>query len=622
MKIKRIRVKNFRSLKDVTVEFEDGLTCIVGENDSGKTSLIDCIRIFSEVSPCRVNVEDFYKYTVDGEQTQEREIEIQIDLSDGTSILKKFLKNDESVAEERKVFYVKERIEEEISRIESSLSDDQKDKRLRELEDSSLRDALINLATKTLGGSISQNKKVLNLIRDMKNKIAEVDSSHIESTSEHKIYVYCLDNRTIESPEKTIEELFLRELGKEVWEAVVDESGTTIKQLVEKKIENMREEKEREFKNKVEQKLSEFLNEEAKIKIEANLKEAPIGIDFKSSIVNKYGEEILFKNKGDGTKRRITMAMVELKLQERSNDRDINIFIFDEPDTHLHVRAQRNLLELLKKYSRDKQIIITSHSPFILNLLKPSQIRALHLWRDEGSGKSFTRVQVLKENVSNVERLLSNLGVENTLLFFAKKILITEEKTLRVFLEHLYFHLHDMPIHGDFIKIIEGRGVTDAPRLAKVILEDFEYNKDQVILVVDNDIDNRSEEDPIYQILEALKSRGWDIDSNFFKIGNREFEDCFKPEQIYEAWKMYVEKEGRNVGNDWTLENVTRVYQECMNSNEKLRNKLKNLNSGCGVRFNHADTFPKALAEYFSEHPDQLPEEIKSLLNRLREEGA
>ncbi len=170
------------------------------------------------------------------------------------------------------------------------------------------------------------------------------------------------------------------------------------------------------------------------------------------------------------------------------------------------------------------------------------------------------------------------------------------------------------------IKVIEGKGVTDAPRLARVILEDFDYSKNQVILIVDKDIDNRSEGDPIHQILTALESKGWSMESNFFKIGNKEFEDCFKPEHIYEAWKSYVEKEGKKVGGDWTLENVTRAYQECINSNEKLRKKLKNLNRGCGVRFKHADTFPKALAEYFSEHPDQLPEEIKSLLNRLREE--
>jgi len=609
MKIKSIRIKNFRSLKDVYVEFEEGLTCIVGENDSGKTSLIDCIRVFSEIEPYRISIDDFYKYTENGEQVQEEELEIQLDLSDGTSILKKFVKNEDGIKVESKTFYLKERVEREISQVEDILRDEDKDRQLKDL-DESFKNTLINLATKVLSEKPRLNRKVGNLFQDIKSKIEKTTGDSIESSNDHKIYVYHLNNRTIENPEKTIEDLFLKELKTKVWEEKVGEGEKTVRQLVESKIEDLRKEKEKEFKEKVEQKLCEFLSEEVQIKVEANLREGPLGIDFKSHIVDKDGNEILFKNKGEGTKRRITMAMVELKLQEQNNDKDINIFIFDEPDTHLHVKAQRDLLKLLKKYSTEKQIIITSHSPFILNLLKPSQIRAFHLHRADGI--SFTKVQVLKENVDNVERLLNSLGIENILLFFAKKIVITEEKTLRIFLEHLYFSLHDMPIYGDFIKIIEGRSVTDAPRLAKVILEDFGYEKNQVILVVDKDIDDRSEDDPIHEILNELESRGWNKEDNLFKIGNREFEDSFEPECIYHAWKNYVEKEGGEVSENWTLENIKQVYQECINNGGKLRKKLKNLNSGCRIKFKHTESFPKALAEYFSENYDRLPDEIKS----------
>lgn len=35
-------------MKSVTVQFEDDLTVIVGENDSGKSSLVDCIRVVTQ----------------------------------------------------------------------------------------------------------------------------------------------------------------------------------------------------------------------------------------------------------------------------------------------------------------------------------------------------------------------------------------------------------------------------------------------------------------------------------------------------------------------------------------------------------------------------------------------
>ena len=44
--LKKIRVNNFRCLQNnLEVTFEDDLTVIVGENDSGKTSIIDAIKI-------------------------------------------------------------------------------------------------------------------------------------------------------------------------------------------------------------------------------------------------------------------------------------------------------------------------------------------------------------------------------------------------------------------------------------------------------------------------------------------------------------------------------------------------------------------------------------------------
>lgn len=40
MKIKRIIVKNFRLLKDFSIDLEDNLSLIVGKNNVGKTSLL------------------------------------------------------------------------------------------------------------------------------------------------------------------------------------------------------------------------------------------------------------------------------------------------------------------------------------------------------------------------------------------------------------------------------------------------------------------------------------------------------------------------------------------------------------------------------------------------------
>ena len=44
MRIKRVHIKNFRSCYDTGVEFSEHLTLLVGENDAGKSNIVDALR--------------------------------------------------------------------------------------------------------------------------------------------------------------------------------------------------------------------------------------------------------------------------------------------------------------------------------------------------------------------------------------------------------------------------------------------------------------------------------------------------------------------------------------------------------------------------------------------------
>nr|3QKR_A Chain A, DNA double-strand break repair rad50 ATPase [Pyrococcus furiosus]3QKS_A Chain A, DNA double-strand break repair rad50 ATPase [Pyrococcus furiosus] len=45
MKLERVTVKNFRSHSDTVVEFKEGINLIIGQNGSGKSSLLDAILV-------------------------------------------------------------------------------------------------------------------------------------------------------------------------------------------------------------------------------------------------------------------------------------------------------------------------------------------------------------------------------------------------------------------------------------------------------------------------------------------------------------------------------------------------------------------------------------------------
>lgn len=45
MYLSKLKLKNFRKYRDLEVPFKEGLNVLIGENDSGKTAIIDSIRI-------------------------------------------------------------------------------------------------------------------------------------------------------------------------------------------------------------------------------------------------------------------------------------------------------------------------------------------------------------------------------------------------------------------------------------------------------------------------------------------------------------------------------------------------------------------------------------------------
>lgn len=45
MRFSRLRLENFRSCDSVAVDFSEDLTVIVGENASGKSAVIDAVRL-------------------------------------------------------------------------------------------------------------------------------------------------------------------------------------------------------------------------------------------------------------------------------------------------------------------------------------------------------------------------------------------------------------------------------------------------------------------------------------------------------------------------------------------------------------------------------------------------
>lgn len=73
-------------------------------------------------------------------------------------------------------------------------------------------------------------------------------------------------------------------------------------------------------------------------------------------------KQILVKDLGSGIEIILTILLLK-NIAE--NSKGSIIYLIDEPEIHLHPKAQEKLLELLLEEAKDKQIFISTHSPYM-----------------------------------------------------------------------------------------------------------------------------------------------------------------------------------------------------------------------------------------------------------------
>lgn len=83
------------------------------------------------------------------------------------------------------------------------------------------------------------------------------------------------------------------------------------------------------------------------------------------------GERISAQAMSDGTL--LSLALITLLYGAKD---ETQLFLFDDIETGLHPLAQIRLMKALKEFADkyDKQIIVTSHSPYILDALEPKDV--------------------------------------------------------------------------------------------------------------------------------------------------------------------------------------------------------------------------------------------------------
>lgn len=64
-------------------------------------------------------------------------------------------------------------------------------------------------------------------------------------------------------------------------------------------------------------------------------------------------------------------------LRLNAKNKDMNIILIDEPGLYLHAKAQKDVLKVLEKVSKESQVIFSTHSPYLIDTERLDRVRLI-----------------------------------------------------------------------------------------------------------------------------------------------------------------------------------------------------------------------------------------------------
>nr|MBN2278693.1 AAA family ATPase [candidate division Zixibacteria bacterium] len=182
----------------------------------------------------------------------------------------------------------------------------------------------------------------------------------------------------------------------------------------------------------------------------------------------------------------ISTVLTELKYDEVLTPHKFSCLIIEEPEAHLHPQLQSLLLEFLQNEYKDIQVILTSHSPTLASVVDLNNINIL--CRNADNVKSLL-LQNASIQESNKLFLQLFLDVTKSQLFFARSIIfvegITEAILLKSFWDYMYRDPNDS-FEKQGIEIVNIQGVSFS-RYIDLVSNVFSESNVKSVIITDDD---------------------------------------------------------------------------------------------------------------------------------------
>lgn len=455
MKLKELRVTNFRCYKnEISIKFED-LTALIGRNDAGKSTLMEALDIFFNGTAPDKNDASKGGATTDIRLVcvfDDLPAEIVLDDAVPTTLAAEYLLNAQGDLEIHKVFngglatpklteWYALAMHPTHAKAMDLLSLNNKDLKARAEDvganlagiDKKINSALRAAIRGVTGvGAITEQK--ISFLKDGAEAVGKGISTELPSFALFKSDRSSTDqDPEAQDPLKTAIKEAVK--GKEAeLNAIAAHVAAEVKKIADLTLAKLRE---------MDPTLASTLVPEFSTPNWAGL--------FKASIAGD--DNIPINKRGSGVRRLILLNFFRAKAEQQMKEskKGSTIYAIEEPETSQHPRNQRLLLTAIQELSVQDQVILTTHTPMLARGIAATSLRFVRLNDDTG------QKEVLVGGSDPVNKLIAeSLGVlpdHNVRLFIG-----VEGKT-------------DIPFLKNMAKIFRNAGDFEVPDLEQMELD-------------------------------------------------------------------------------------------------------------------------------------------------------
>ncbi len=389
MRIKTIKIKNFRSYKDeVEIEFGN-LTAFVGKNDIGKSTVLEALDIFFNDGKgvIKLDKDDINKQALAEGDTEtvisvcfeELPINIIIDSTNQTTLQAEYLLNSSNQLEIIKKYSNggKEKVFVKANHPTSDICKDLLLKKNTELQ-KIIRDNLITCSNQTINAvmrtSIWQHFSTDLQLAEIEIDVTKGDTKSIWDKLQTYLPLYSLfqsDRKNSDGDDEVqdpLKEAVKQILNDSTLKAKFDEIATEVKNKLQD-VATRTLAKIQEMNPEVASSLNPVIPATDSLKWTDVFKSVSIAGD----------ENIPINKRGSGVKRLILLNFFRAEAERRKLQENIPsiIYAIEEPETSQHTEHQKKLIKAFLDLSNtaNTQVIITTHSAALVKELEFQHLR-------------------------------------------------------------------------------------------------------------------------------------------------------------------------------------------------------------------------------------------------------